>query len=88
MAALNQRTAGFPSVSELEAKYPVMAQRIRHLRSLQETEDRGAIAKHLGIKYQWVRNVLTQEVKNPKQPKAEEAKFEVNEAALAFQAGL
>lgn len=85
MTALNNRTANFPPVSELEARYPKMAQRIRHLRSLQGTEDRGAIAKHLGIKYQWVRNVLTQEVKAP-QP--EEPKHEVNEAALAFQAGL
>lgn len=85
MAALNQRTAGFPSVSELEARYPKMAQRIRHLRSLQETEDRGAIAKHLGIKYQWVRNVLLQEVKVKDEPQQVQ---EPNEAALAFQAGI
>lgn len=37
------------------------AKKIRHLRSLQEKEDRGAIAKYLGIKYQWVRNVLLQD---------------------------
>lgn len=37
------------------------AKKIRHLRSLQSKEDRGAIAKYLGIKYQWVRNVLLQD---------------------------
>lgn len=84
MSQLAQRTANFPSVSELEAQYPKMAQRVRALRALQETEDRGAIAKHLGIRYQWVRNVLTQEVKTKVEaPKVQE----INEAALAFQAG-
>lgn len=28
-----------------------------------KTTDRGEIARFLGIKYQWVRNVLTQELK-------------------------
>lgn len=40
-----------------------MAKKIRYLASLQEKEDRGAIAKYLGIRYQWVRNVLIAPVK-------------------------
>lgn len=40
------------------------ASKIRYLNELGLT--RYAIAKYLGIKYQWVRNVLITPVKNPK----------------------
>lgn len=61
-----QRLSVFPKFEDFQAEHgsKPMAQKIRHLASLQEKEDRGAIAKYLGIRYQWVRNVLIQPVKN------------------------
>jgi hypothetical protein len=57
------RVNALPTLAQLEELgLKTMAAKIRHCRSLQEKEDRGAIAKALGIKYQWVRNVLTQKV--------------------------
>lgn len=45
------------SVEELEAQgFKTTASKIRHLSA--QGMARGAIAKHLGIRYQWVRNVL------------------------------
>lgn len=61
-----QRVSVFPKFEDFKAEHgsKPMAQQIRYLASLQEKEDRGAIAKYLGIRYQWVRNVLIQPVKN------------------------
>lgn len=55
--------SNFPSIELIETRFPKMSQRIRFLRSLQEVENRGEIAKFLGIRYQWVRNVLLTPVK-------------------------
>jgi len=45
------------SVEELDAQgFKTTAAKIRHLSA--QGMARGAIAKHLGIRYQWVRNVL------------------------------
>lgn len=59
------RMSVFPSFEAFQEEHgnKSMAARIRLLRSMQEKEDRGAIAKYLGIKYQWVRNVLIQPIK-------------------------
>jgi hypothetical protein len=56
-----ERLASFPTLESMTGY--TTAQKIRACRATQETEDRGAIAKYLGIRYQWVRNVLTQKVK-------------------------
>jgi hypothetical protein len=68
---MSSRLEVFPTFKDFESMTQgwTQAAKIRYLRSLQTEEDRGAIAKYLGIKYQWVRNVLTQEVKTPKAPK-------------------
>lgn len=64
--SMNQRMESFPTIQQLtEMGYETTASKIRYLRSLQKTEDRGAIAKFLGIKYQWVRNVLLQSTSVP-----------------------
>jgi len=47
------------------ATFETMSGRIRYLHSL--GLERGPIAKQLGIRYQWVRNVLLTEVKTPKE---------------------
>ncbi len=43
---------------------PTKSAKIRYLNA--QGWERGAIAKHLGIRYQHVRNVLVMPVKNPK----------------------
>lgn len=45
--------------------FSTVSGKIRYLASLGMS--RGDIARKLGIRYQWVRNVLIQEVKNPKE---------------------
>lgn len=57
--AMRLKDAKLPSIEELN-KLPSMASRIRQCATI--TSDRGVIAKHLGIKYQWVRNVLIQDL--------------------------
>lgn len=58
----------FQSVQELGEAFSSTSQVIRHL-AVTHGHDHvtnnltGPIAKHLGIRYQWVRNVLTQELK-------------------------
>lgn len=63
--AMAERLGVFPSFEAFQEEHgsKSMAAKIRVLRSMQEKEDRGAIAKYLGIRYQWVRNVLIQPVK-------------------------
>lgn len=64
-ATLADRMATLMSIADMElAGHKTTAQKIRFLASTQEKEDRGAIAKHLGIRYQWVRNVLITPIKS------------------------
>lgn len=46
-------------------KFTTMSAKIRYLNSLNMS--RGSISKKLGIRYQWVRNVLITEVTKPKE---------------------
>ncbi len=52
-------------IDSILANFKTMSAKIRYLNSQQMS--RGAIAKKLGIKYQWVRNVLEQKVTTPKE---------------------
>lgn len=62
---LVERQSIFPTQEEFaKLDLKTTAAKIRYLRGLQEKEDRGAIAKYLGIRYQWVRNVLTTPIKD------------------------
>lgn len=58
-------TNTIPTVKELTEKFSTTSARIRKLNNMGLT--RGQIAKHLGIRYQWVRNVLNTPVKTPKE---------------------
>jgi len=58
-------TTNIPTLDQLVEKYSTTSARIRKLNELGMT--RYAIAKHLGIKYQWVRNVLITPTKKNKE---------------------
>lgn len=61
---LEARVAALPTIETMESMgLKTTAAKVRYMRAQQEKEDRGAIAKALGIRYQWVRNILTQVVK-------------------------
>jgi hypothetical protein len=58
-----ERLSVLPTMEKMdEMGLKTTAQKIRHCASI-NGDDRGAIAKHLGIKYQWVRNVMITPVK-------------------------
>ena len=54
-----------PAIDNELAKFTTMSAKIRYLNS--QRMSRGAIAKKLNIRYQWVRNVLITEVGKPKE---------------------
>lgn len=64
MSNTNQNTS-IPTLEDLMEKYSTMSARIRKLDSMGMS--RYAISKHLGIKYQWVRNVLITPTKKAKE---------------------
>lgn len=64
----NVQTSDEVVVNEIDqalVKFTTMSAKIRYLNSMNMS--RGAIAKKLNIRYQWVRNVLITEVNKPKE---------------------
>ncbi len=59
------KTTTTNTIDSTLASFKTTSAKIRYLASL--NWPRGQIAKKLGIKYQWVRNVLITEVKTPKE---------------------